>query len=139
MRLQAIITDDTLGEIDARAGTRSSGLGRSVVVEEALSRYFTLLALARLELRDRFSRAELSLMADAANGTMYQAETLRFFPMGVADAIDLDGLDRKWDVNAPLLLTKLRDLSVTQTAALVDAVERFWRDPAGREPGGLLD
>ena len=45
---------------------------------------------------------------------------------GIADAIELDALDRKWEVDGPALLVKLRALTFSQEVALLEQIEAWW-------------
>lgn len=53
----------------------------------------------------------------------------------IADAVSLDGLDRKWQVDGAALVNKLQAGGMIGQAALVDASERWWnRVAAGEQP-----
>lgn len=85
-----------------------------------------LAALASL-----LSRAEACLICDALNGAMLTAVSLGMslsdeIRFGVGDAIALDGLADKWDVDGPSLELKLQALPEDLAMALAAAVEHFW-------------
>jgi hypothetical protein len=44
----------------------------------------------------------------------------------IEDALALDGLAAKWDVDGPRLVATILGWSLVQRLAVVDAVERFW-------------
>jgi hypothetical protein len=44
----------------------------------------------------------------------------------IEDAIALDGLDKKWEIDGSILIQKLRGHSFAGLVALLDAVERYW-------------
>lgn len=72
---------------------------------------------------------EWHLIFDAMNGTWTQdsAQLLSGAVLAnVADAIHLDGLDKKWLVDGPALVAKLTWMDYPAQVALVDACERFW-------------
>ena len=43
-----------------------------------------------------------------------------------ANVLDTPGLDTKWSIDTDLLVSKVRSLSPLQSAAVMDAIERFW-------------
>jgi hypothetical protein len=77
---------------------------------------------------------EWSLVIDAMNGviTWDSAAMLGYAWAGIEDAIALDGLAAKWDVDGPVLIQKLHDLLYVESVALVDVVERFWSHFSGK-------
>lgn len=96
-----------------------------------LERYRDLVrdALDRLH----FTRGEAALICDANNGLgsfdlhdRHQQTEWKWWRSNVVDAIRLNQLDEKWGVATDALLTKLNSLSLTELAAVADAVEKFW-------------
>ncbi len=83
-------------------------------IRESLSRYFHLLGQARKSLRGRFTPDELELLCKALSGKEFTASDLAL------RGIKIEG-------GGPALLAKLRDLSLVESAALVDAIERYGR------------
>lgn len=118
-QLSVRLPDDFIARLEARGE-------KSTAIRESLDRYFSLMARAQVGLRDRFSEAELSLMADAANGTLHESWSIPLLAHEIEDALALDNLGKKWSVDGPALLAKLHALDLTSTFALVDALERFW-------------
>lgn len=119
----------------ARTGERSG------IISEALERYFYMLARASAGLRGILSREEVSLVADACNGTLWQSWSVPHLAAEIQDAVRLDALDEKWGVDGPSLIAKLQALDIASIYALVDAVERYWsRVEQGCQPviGDLL-
>lgn len=115
----------------ARGDTPSSAITRVVL------RYIGLLSAARRELRNQFSDAECALVLDACNGTAYMdMVSVRLLPEGVADAIEIDNLDGKWQLDGGALVVKLRATTLTQRMALVDGLQRWWDNP---ERGGYSE
>jgi len=115
------IEPDVLAGIDERADNRSEQINGD------LTRYYRLLAEIRPTLRERFSPAELLLILDACNGWMMDFAAPAYIWMEVANAIRLNGLDKKWEVAEPGdLVQRLRDLSVLESIALADAITRWW-------------
>ena len=96
-----------------------------------LERYYYLLAAELRTLRGRFGLGELGLLADVANGWLVEPHTIPSLHYLAEDGIALDRLDTKWQLEDPAgLIEKLRGLSYGQAAALVDALERWWAQPA---------
>lgn len=115
-----------IDEIRERCGYSAHALTLGDVVARDVERYHALLRDARRPLRDQFSRAELMLIVDSCNGTLFEPSTVCALPFNIEDSISLDRLDEKWGVDGSALLAKLQALSPVQTQSLVDAVERFW-------------
>lgn len=95
-----------------------------------LGRYYALLARALGAVQ--LTEAEASLLCDASNGTLWEPASIPLLWAGVDDAIRLHGVDRQWGVDGPALVARLRALDAGASWALVDAVERFWRNPNPR-------
>lgn len=118
--------DDLQGQIDSRTSHWISSRGD--IARRDLARYYHVLAS---DLRAvNLTEGEASLICDACNGTAFvDNRSISMLWAEIDDAIRLDGLDDKWHVDGPALVEKLRTLTWGQTAAIVDAVERFWADP----------
>ena len=89
-----------------------------------LERYYALLAVSLPAL----SELETMALRDALNGTVLDVSTARLLWAGVDDAIRLDGLAEKWGIDGVALVARLRGLTLAQSLALVDAVERYWAE-----------
>lgn len=133
-----------LAELSAR---RDAGRGESLgdTARRDLARYYSLLERARRVLRSEagglapFTGDELSLIADACNGVVWDPPMFGTLAIGVADSIALDGLDAKWNVDSAALMDKINALSDSEEWALIDAIGRWWAsDEASRAPA-LLD
>ena len=99
----------------------------SGAIDESLARWFEALRRARAELRPQFSEAEQALILDVCNGTIYEPYSIPLLWASVEDGIALDGLAAKWAIDGPALVARLRGLTYTQSAALVDGAERWWK------------
>ena len=116
-------------EIQARA---EHGRDLAPAVYRALERYFSLLAQARKELREKFTPDEKNLICEAlpriASNTRVPAV------LALYDAMADGRLCKKWGVDEIPFVGKLHDLSVVEHVALTDAVERWQKrmknDPA---------
>lgn len=124
-----------LAEIDRRVEFDDAS-SRSAVIDRHMSRYFDMLARARRELRQLFTDGETALIVDTLNGTgFFDTMAIYMVRYEVADAIEMDQLDRKWQVDADALLTKLANLTDAQSLALVDSVTLWWnRVGKGEQP-----
>lgn len=113
-----------LTQLATRITPGQASLG--LVAKRDLERYYALLERSLREIKGRFTEAEISLMIDVNNGTLWQPHTMGLLGLQVLDGIGLDGLDEKWGVDAEVLQQKLLALTLPQTFAVVDACERFW-------------
>lgn len=110
--------------------SRSGNVAISQVARRDLDRYYTSLAY---DLRGvALSEAEALLIADAANGTLWDAHSARLLWAEIEDALPA-GLAAKWDVDGAALVIKLRQLTPGQSLAVVDAIERAWRHADHRD------
>jgi hypothetical protein len=108
--------------------TRRFGIAPGDVFNRDLGRYYEALRQARAALRQQFDTPEISAILDTLNGHWFaEPESVAWIPAEVEDAIGLNDLDRKWQVDADELLRKLGSLSFMESCALADAAERFWR------------
>ena len=106
-------------QLDAR------GSARGITASRDLGRYYHAL---REELRAvELSESEAMLIIDACNGTLFEPHTIRLLWAQIDDAIVIDKLAGKWEIDGPALVAKLRALSYTQSLAVVDAAERYWQ------------
>ena len=88
--------------------------------------------------RQKLTRPEAKLLLDVQNGTFWDGTQVSIWLHGglhhqVSDGIDLDGLDKKWELDGPAMLAKLAVLSDMETIALLDWCRWMWRhcDTAG--------
>ena len=106
----------------------------SGAISRAVMRYLSIMAYERRELRPQFNAQECGLILDACNGVaFFDSFSVRLFPDGVRDAIEMDELDKKWKVDGSALLAKLDAITFSQRMTLVDAVQRWWNRTT--EPG----
>lgn len=111
---------------DAAAALAARSTGDRDVSRAAcrmLERYAEVARRCRPEL----SEAEWSLLRDACNGWAVEpASAVAWLPLQVDDAIRLDELDRKWGVDGPALIERLRRLDYAGCLAVLDEIERWW-------------
>jgi len=118
-----------VGEIQDREGDRSS------IITQSLERYFVILTQARRSLRQKLSNDEMAMILDVLNGTIFlDTRSLTLVYAEIDDSLP-DGLAEKWHVDGLALVEKLRSLSYTESVALVDAAERWWKTVSdGKQP-----
>lgn len=123
------VAPELLDEIRARGV--ATGVSDGETARSLLARYFAVLAA---ELRGvQFSAEEAALICDALNGYWMTDLTggadlvLRSWWIEIDDHIRLNQADRKWGIADPaVLVAKCRALSPGASAALLDAVARWW-------------
>ena len=118
----------TAAEVEARGDERSTQVNRMLL------RYAGLMHRERAELRKLLSDNEIACILDACNGTAFMEDvSIRLVDANVTDAIEMDGIDRKWQINGDMLIAKLEVLSTVARYALVDAVQAWWNRVGGGE------
>ncbi len=110
-------------ELEAR------GDNRNHIIHRDLERLYTLYRLALREMK--LTLPEAWFIVDMLNGSLMDANTAGLLWAEAEDAIALDGLDKKWQVDGKAFVEKLKALSYVQSLALVDAAERFWQANTG--------
>ncbi|MCB0067038.1 MAG: hypothetical protein KDD77_07805 [Caldilineaceae bacterium] len=98
------------------------GFSRGNVASRDLARYYALLDAELPALSD----AEQMALHDALNSTRLDAQSARMLWAIMDDAIRLDGLADKWEIDGWGLVNRLREMTPAQCLALVDASERYW-------------
>lgn len=104
---------------------------KSILSETArrdLDRYYNTLVRSL----PKFSVEEASLLLDALNGCISEPHSVQLLWANIADAVQ-EGYDKKWEVDGPALVERLRKLSYAECMAVTDAVERFWYGPYRQE------
>lgn len=108
--------------LDRRTGSE----GRSAALSGLIERYDTLLDRVRPEL---LSRSEWMAICDALNGCWLRGPdwmSIHGIGLQIHDSDRLDGLGRKWKIDAQALSRRLHEMSDAEQLAVVDTVERFW-------------
>lgn len=128
-KINIFFDEELLKELKSRIDPVRGNLSEQI--RESLSRYYYLLSWERQAIKDKFTGAELSLLCDIGNGTLWQSYSLNMITAEVEDA-ESDYFE-KWGVKREELITKLNSMNITQSAALVDSIERFWAEIARHE------
>jgi hypothetical protein len=97
---------------------------RSSIINRDLERLYKLYhrALKSIDL----TLSEVWLILDALNSSLMTADTAGLLWVNIAESIELDDLDKKWDVDGNQLVEKLKNLSPFENMSIIDASERFW-------------
>lgn len=118
----------------AKRHERGDAGNRSFAIAKQLNRYFDMIDHCKRELRSMLSDKECALILDAFNGTAFMdTVSIRYAWHEIADAIDMDRLDHKWEVDGKALVDKLQSLSFGHLIALVDSTEIWWNRVASGE------
>lgn len=117
------LASEVLAAMQARSEGNLSG-----TISKHIARYLEALRRERAALRSQFDAAEIGLLCDVCNGSLFEAYSIPLLYAEVADAL-ADGCAVKWQVDGPALIAKLRDLSYIQNATIIDAIERWWNGP----------
>ncbi len=118
-KIAIYLPDSLLNELSARGDNRSGTISRDL--ERLYTLYNRALATVSLELNEAY------LIVDALNGVLMDANNAKLLWAEIEDAIKLDHLDQKWQVDSKALVEKLRNLNEIQAMAIIDAAERFWQ------------
>lgn len=99
--------------------------------QDSLSGRLSTAADRYLEICDRhkpeLSEAEWNACRDALNGC-WMADTMSVESVwaSIYDADRLDGLGKKWGIDAKALAIRIRDMPLVEKIALIEAVESWW-------------
>jgi hypothetical protein len=115
-------------ELAERAG-EERGEGLPSVAQMAIARY---LEVVRREV-PLLSEQQWHVIRDALNGVWLEEElggpsSVAFVNSQIEDAIRLSRLDRKHDCDGAVLIAAMTSWTYANKLAVVDAVERWWRD-----------
>ena len=128
------ISDETRAWITENFSSISSG------ATHLLESNRVLYARTLQELKGHFSRPELMAMIDVMNAHMLNPFTSGTeLPLALGDAMDLDGLAEKWEIDGRELDTKISLLSVYQVAALEWWANGFWYGGGEERPERDID
>lgn len=124
-KLSITLHPDTHAKIEAKQDSFDGNF--SGTVEKLLSRYLDLLQREQVELNRMFAPNEKGLIVDALNGTGFLYPfSVQMVCAAIEDALSMDGLGKKWEIEEDVFLSKINTLSNGQKHALVDAVQAWW-------------
>lgn len=115
-----------LGNLESPGDAESFSLsGR---INAIADRYGAIVKRCQADNARLFSEAEQNAMRDCCNGTWFEPVFAGSVLANVSDAIPLDGLDKKWEIDGKVLITKLESLDLAHEVALIESIEQFWRN-----------
>lgn len=100
----------------------------SYIGERDLERYYKAVDATLYAIN--LSYGDAMLIIDALNGYLMTPELPQLLVHNVRDAIQMDHLDAKWDVDGADLIRKLDQLTPIDCLAINDGVERWWNTSA---------
>lgn len=124
-RKKSIWVGEALERVFAgRLDEEGIGANTSTIINYVADRYLEMVRRSMPAL----SQNEWMLIFDSLNGVMLSdsAQSIAGLWGGIDDSIQLDGLDKKWDVDGPALVERLRSLSYPAQVAIADTAERYW-------------
>lgn len=131
-RISVTLSERTHAIIESKSENFDGNI--SGTIERLVSRYTDLLRREASNLDKMFSDGEKGLILDALNGTgFFDSFGIYMVAAEIADAISMDGLDKKWSVDGNELMAKLESLNNGQLHALVDSVQTWWNATTKQE------
>ena len=127
MANESITITSELGSKIKNQNPNNSLRGNAITI---FDRYFDILKVGRREVRKTFTDAELNLLCDICNGTMFEPFGMILENNGILmqyeDTTQIYGnhYQEKWQVAD--LTGKLTELSKVAQIALIDVIESFW-------------
>lgn len=100
------------------------------VILQGMERYDDLIGQTLEDMQGMFNAEEIRILLSATNAEVTRWSYGRSLASDVADDLGIESLDEVAE-DTPLksLLLKLLELDSTQTLALTDFCERYWRNP----------
>lgn len=134
---QKRIIESLLEQVQKRYDSDQAGTNR------LLAYVFELERKLSYELKGLFTKSELSLIADAENGTMITPQywgNKRMLLIQLEDANQFDNISEKWDVDFDNLIGKIKNIPDSLLLFLHEEIYRFWNEsPAYGSPTPNLD
>lgn len=136
---------EIVAALEAHARAQGAGTGLEAGLEETHAAYRAHRDRLRASLDELGLDVDgASLIVDALNGHGALADATGHLPgpamlyAEVADAIKLQGLDRKHGVDGRAFLQRARKWTPLQALAVADAAERFWAAPEAEDTESVL-
>lgn len=113
---------------------RTANAGAEYILEACTS---ALYPRTMHNIKGKFTADELRLILDVFNATALTAGSAgQHLVMNAVDGMELDGLDKKWNVDRKIFTLKLQSLSIFEAACLEIWAVGFWY---GEDPDKNLD
>jgi hypothetical protein len=120
-RINISVTSDAIYKSLLSSG--SVAAGALYVIDAFPALYQRTLA----DMRGIFSEAELSLILDIHNGTLLTPGIAgQHIGIAVRDSIELDGSDKKWDIDGLSMIGKVEQLPIFSRACLELWAVGYW-------------
>ena len=124
------LTQETLSRLKDRTD-EAKGETKNQRFQADLAVFWSMLDISLAYAKRDLTQSEAKAILDVLNGTYWDATNVGMMTGGgltleFRDAITLNGLDKKWDFDAPTFLAKLEKMDRMSTLALMDWARMFW-------------
>lgn len=124
------MTVEVLERLSARCA-EAKGETKNARLQADLTTYWNMLDISLAYAKRDLTQSEAKAILDVLNGTYWDATNVGMMTGGgltleVSDAVTLNGLDKKWGLDAPTFLAKLEKMDRMTTLALMDWARLFW-------------
>jgi hemoglobin-like flavoprotein len=100
---------------------------RNAGCEYALNAFPALYKHTMRRLKDYFEQSELKLIIDIFNATRLSSGLAgQHIGAIIADSIELDAMDKKWDINGEKLIKKIENLTPFEAACIELWANGYW-------------
>jgi len=123
------INDNLADDVKKRAKEGRFEMSIPQRVEKDLSTFYAFLEREKKLLKGTFTDNEAKLMLDCLNGTILDPYSAQLLEAGFEDGIDLDGLDKKWEIDKAEFLSKFKSMSIIRKWSIYELSTEFWHDP----------
>ena len=115
-------------ELEKALRKRTQEENTSLLASRLLREYVFVLDSAELQLRKKFSVAELKALYDVGNGWAHDSESPEIVAQGVLwmEVQDAEGIEEKWEIERKQLVSALQELSSLEHFTLIDMIRKFW-------------
>lgn len=98
------------------------------LVYEMSANLLAIYKRSKEEVKGLLTKEEAYLICDALNSTLYSEEipVKTHILLNVTDGIYYEDLDKKWNVDAKILINKLNGISEMQAYVIMVLVNEFW-------------
>ena len=107
----------------------------NVLARRTIEQHYRLLDWSLDEIANHFTYSEICLIADIPEEIMFhgwEIQPSQSLLMTALFAIEMENLDRKWEVEAKSFRRKLYELTNAQAAAVIEAIDRWGANPESK-------
>lgn len=120
--------------LQANFATKTSG------AEYIIDAFHALYRRTLADLKGKFTHDELMLVIDVFNSTaLTGALAGQQLDIQVEDGLDLDGLDKKWNISKSGMIDKIKTLTLFEIACLEIWANGFWYGGRYENKGGAIE